>query len=86
MYIELKDINRSKSTTYKKRSTNNQHDISSFNCYSNYSDPRLCVYCTVCKKTVDEVNKCYVSGITFPKNAKVVSLQKAMCSRCRMAL
>jgi len=50
------------------------------------SDPRMCVYCTVCKNTVDEMSKCYVSGIKFPDNSKVVSLSKNIYSKCRYFL
>lgn len=83
----MKNIDRSKATTYKRRTANTQtRSISSFNYYSNASDPRMCVYCTVCKKTVDEMAKCYVSGIIFPNNSKVVSLKKNMCSRCQIAI
>jgi hypothetical protein len=78
-------MKRSKVTTYKKTSNYNPVTFS-YNYVSNASDPRTCIYCVSCKKTVDEKLKCYVEGIAFAPNSKVAILEKNICSRCRMAL
>jgi len=85
----FKYIDRSNTTTYKKinKSTSSSNtNYSTYNYYSKMSDPKMCVYCTVCKQTVDEMSKCYVDGICFPKNSKVVSVSKNICSKCRSAI